>query len=230
MGALFGNLGTSLGGAGGGPGAPEVTTLQRLLYMVVAGVLAALVAYRPWRYFIWHAPTTERQTADTQILVCVAGAIMVTVIGDNVARAFGLVGLGGIVRFRSGIRDTRDAALMFLMIATGMACGLGMVGLAILIAVFSAVTLTLFDYTDHGRTRRVSVRVDEPRAALVAIRESFPHARVLEAPNTRLMGPGANTVVLELNGEVMHADAADMLDLFRARGVPGVRSVTLDDD
>src|SRR4051812_27387264 len=119
----------------GGPDATasvtDVGVASKLIHMLVAFALAALVAYRPWRYFIWHAPPTERQIADTQVMVCVAGAIMVAVIGDNVARAFGLVGLGGIVRFRSGIRDTRDAALMFLMIATGMACGLGLLTLGV---------------------------------------------------------------------------------------------------
>ena len=50
---------------------------------------------------------------------------MVVVIGQSTARAFGLVGLGGFIRFRSGIKDTRDAAVMFVMIGIGMACGAG---------------------------------------------------------------------------------------------------------
>src|SRR5438552_12905145 len=131
----------------------------------------------------------ERHTSHTQIMIGVAGAIIVTVIGDSLARAFGLVGLGGLIRFRSLIRDTRDAALMFLMIAIGMSCGLGMLALAALVAVIAFVVLFIFDFTDRAHYTRVTVKVDEPRIALQAIRLSFPSARVLEAPNTKIMGP-----------------------------------------
>jgi len=202
----------------------------KLLHMVAAAILAAIVAYRPWRRFIPGAERPARETADTQVMIAVAGAVMVTIIGDSVARAFGLVGLGGLIRFRSLIRDTRDAGLMFLMIAIGMACGLGFLGLAITITAFAFVGLTIFDVTDRDRLTRISVKVDEPRTALQAIRASFPHARILEAPNTKTMAPGAGTVVMELNSEAHGADAAELLDLLRARGVTGVRAVVLEDD
>ena len=81
---------------------------------------------------------------------------MVVVIGDNVARAFGLVGLGSFIRFRSGISDPRDAAVMFVMIGIGMACGLGLPLMAAPHAVHF-VLLTLFDATNKNRRKRSSV-------------------------------------------------------------------------
>jgi hypothetical protein len=58
-------------------------------------------------------------------LVLLAGLIaMVTqVIGDNVARAFSLVGALSIVRFRTVVRDTRDTAFVIFSVAVGMAVG-----------------------------------------------------------------------------------------------------------
>ena len=58
-------------------------------------------------------------------LVLLAGLIaMVTqVIGDNVARAFSLVGALSIVRFRTVVRDTRDTAFVIFAVAVGMAIG-----------------------------------------------------------------------------------------------------------
>ena len=53
-----------------------------------------------------------------------AGALLVVVIGDSLARAFGLVGLGTFIRFRAGVKDPRDVAILFVMIGVGMACGL----------------------------------------------------------------------------------------------------------
>jgi uncharacterized membrane protein YhiD involved in acid resistance len=45
------------------------------------------------------------------------------VIGDNVARAFSLVGALSIVRFRTVVRDTEDTAFVIFAVAVGMAVG-----------------------------------------------------------------------------------------------------------
>src|SRR5262249_33494955 len=96
-----------------------------LLRMIVAGLLGAFLGYRRWRRLLPNMLPPARETAQAQTLIAIAGALMVVVIGQSTARAFGLVGLGGFIRFRSGIKDTRDAAVMFVMIGIGMACGLG---------------------------------------------------------------------------------------------------------
>ena len=49
---------------------------------------------------------------------------MVTqVIGDNIARAFSLVGALSIVRFRTVVRDTQDTAFVIFAVVVGMAAG-----------------------------------------------------------------------------------------------------------
>src|SRR5688572_29923831 len=51
---------------------------------------------------------------------------MVTlVIGDNVARAFSLVGALAIVRFRTIVEDTRDTAFVMFAVIVGMGVGAG---------------------------------------------------------------------------------------------------------
>jgi hypothetical protein len=117
-----------------------------------------------------------------------------------------------------------------MMIATGMACGLGLLAMAVTVAALSIVGLAVFEMTDHGAHRRIAVRVDEPRAALAALRVAFPAARVIAAPNTKVMSPGASTVVLDVNGELGDADAAAILDIVKERGIPGVRSISIDED
>src|SRR4026209_160607 len=47
------------------------------------------------------------------------------VIGDNIARAFGLVGALSIVRFRTVVEDTRDTAFVIFAVVVGMAIGAG---------------------------------------------------------------------------------------------------------
>src|SRR6185436_1354350 len=65
-----------------------------------------------------------------QILLCVSGAMMMVLINDSLARAFGIAGAASLVRFRTPVDDPRDAAVMFLLIGLGMASGLGAFALA----------------------------------------------------------------------------------------------------
>jgi hypothetical protein len=65
-----------------------------------------------------------------QILLCVSGAMMMVLINDSLARAFGIAGAASLVRFRTPVDDPRDAAVMFLLIGLGMASGVGAFALA----------------------------------------------------------------------------------------------------
>jgi hypothetical protein len=58
---------------------------------------------------------------------------MVTqVIGDNVARAFSLVGALSIVRFRTVVRDAQDTAFVIFAVVVGMAVGANYFALALI--------------------------------------------------------------------------------------------------
>ena len=126
------------------------TSLEIVGRALAAFVLSAIVAHRPWRR-LWRAPPPAVQSAHAQVLIAVAGALMIWIVGDSVARAFGLVGLGGFVRFRTGLKDPREAAVLFLMIALGMACGAGAWHTAILAAAIVACVLAVLDFAGRPR-------------------------------------------------------------------------------
>jgi uncharacterized membrane protein YhiD involved in acid resistance len=200
------------------------TILVRLL---IAAALGASVAYRWWRKLSPRALPPAREAAQAQTLIAVAGAIMVVVIGDSMARAFGLVGLGAFIRFRSGIKDPRDAAVMFVMIGIGMACGLGAVPIAVVATLFVSGVLALFDAGHRARPRlaRIAISVTDPAAAFERIRTTFPTARIVELPNGH---PEPGRLVMDVVlGET--TDAATVMAMLHARQVPGVRSVNLDE-
>jgi len=72
----------------------------------------------------------------TLVLLCVLIAMVTQVVGDNVARAFSLVGALSIVRFRTVVRDTEDTAYVIFAVVVGMAVGAGapwvaVIGLAV---------------------------------------------------------------------------------------------------
>ena len=86
----------------------------------------------------------------TNIFVCVIVSMVIMVIGNNLARAFALVGALSIIRFRTVVKDTKDTAFIFWALAAGMASGTGSYFLAISgTAVISMIALVLY-YTNYG--------------------------------------------------------------------------------
>ena len=193
--------------------------------MVIAGLLGAFLGYRLWRRLLPNTLPPARETAQAQTLIAIAGALMVVVIGQSTARAFGLVGLGGFIRFRSGIKDTRDAAVMFVMIGIGMACGLGAVPMAVVATLFASVVLAVFDAGRRARLRltRMSSRRCEPRAASERIQLAFPGARVIELPAPNR--PSGRLVMETALADDM--DAAGVLRLLEEKQVTGIRCVSI---
>ena len=77
----------------------------------------------------------------TLVLLAILIAMVTQVIGDNVARAFSLVGALSIVRFRTVVRDTQDTAYVIFAVVVGMAAGAGdpwVAGIGIFVVSFAA--------------------------------------------------------------------------------------------
>jgi len=199
------------------------------LRMALATLLGACVAYRIWRPFMPFTSPPSTQGAQTQTLIAAAGALMVVVIGDNVARAFGLVGLGSFIRFRSGISDPRDAAVMFVMIGIGMACGLGMSVMAIAGTAFVCCLLIVFDVTGKGRSKRtiVTINADDPPLIWPQVARLFKNTRVVEMSRQRAeLGKDSGKLVVELDLRG-NMDAATIREILETNNVPGVSRVAL---
>jgi hypothetical protein len=108
-----------------------------------------------------------------QVLLAVSGALMMLIVGDSLARAFGLAGAASIVRFRTPVEDPRDVTVLFLLMGLGMACGLGALGVAGLGTAFLAVCLVLL--------RNLGERPDRcMKVALVSSGPVFPRRHVEE--------------------------------------------------
>jgi uncharacterized membrane protein YhiD involved in acid resistance len=65
------------------------------------------------------------------------------IIGNNLARAFALVGALSIIRFRTVVKDTKDTAYIFWSLASGMATGTG----SYFLAIMGNLILTLIAFT-----------------------------------------------------------------------------------
>jgi hypothetical protein len=100
----------------------------------------------------------------TLVLLTILLAMVTMVIGESVARAFGLVGALSIVRFRTVVEDTRDTAFVIFAVVVGMAVGTGLVlvaSLGVPVVGLAAVGLaararaTAPEGVEHGRTLAV---------------------------------------------------------------------------
>ena len=101
-----------------GPAVNPVHILIRLLFALALGGIVAWIYLRTSRV----APVGTSFPI-TLALLSVLIAMSTQVIGDNVARAFSLVGALSIVRFRTVVRDTKDTAYVIFAVVVGMAVG-----------------------------------------------------------------------------------------------------------
>jgi hypothetical protein len=99
----------------------------------LATMLGAALALRPRRR---GTPERSSQVVQTQIILSIIGALVMIVVGTSLARAFGVVGAAGLVRYRAKVDDPKDAGVMLTTLAVGLACGIGVYGLAVFATLF----------------------------------------------------------------------------------------------
>ena len=96
-----------------------------LIVAMLCGMIIAWI-YR-WTYRgTSYAPSFVR----SMIVLPMITALVMLVIGSNLARAFGLVGAMSIIRFRTAVKDTHDIVFIFFALAVGLAAGVGLHGVA----------------------------------------------------------------------------------------------------
>jgi hypothetical protein len=160
-----------------------------------------------------------------QVLLCVSGALMMVLISDSLARAFGIAGAASLVRFRTPVDDPRDAAVMFLLIGLGMACGLGAFALAASGAVMIGAFLVGLARVNRAATRSLRLEIVAAGAVVPAAHVERVCARHGITLDLREMtcGEAARTSYLATVPEALRLDTlnADLL----ADG-EGLRSLT----
>jgi len=73
--------------------------------------------------------------------------VVIMVVGNNLARAFGLVGTLSIIRFRTAIKDTQDLVFIFFALSMGLAAGAGFYKIAFIGTLFISLIIYLLART-----------------------------------------------------------------------------------
>ncbi|MCB0635461.1 MAG: DUF4956 domain-containing protein [Lewinella sp.] len=117
-----------------------------LLISLACGIVIALV-YR----FTYRGGSYSPTFVNSLVLLSLITTVVILVIGNNLARAFGLVGAMSIIRFRTAVRDVQDIVFIFFSLCIGMAAGVGLNSIALLGTLFIGLVILLLDGTEFGR-------------------------------------------------------------------------------
>ena len=101
-----------------------------VLYNIGVAFACGLIISIVYR-MVYSGPNYSPSFVNSMVLLAMITSIVIAVIGNSIARAFGLVGAMSIIRFRNPVRDTLDIVFIFLSLTIGMAAGVGLKYVAI---------------------------------------------------------------------------------------------------
>ncbi len=106
---------------------------------------------------VYNGPNYSASFVNSMVLLAMITSIVIAVIGNSIARAFGLVGAMSIIRFRTAVRDTLDIVFIFLSLTIGMAAGVGLKYIAIFGTLITGLAIILLIKTSYASPNRREV-------------------------------------------------------------------------
>jgi uncharacterized membrane protein YhiD involved in acid resistance len=146
-----------------------------LAKLLLAALLGAIVGYRQ-RIHI------DEYIVQAHVIIAFTGALMMIIIGNEIVRAFGLVGAGSIIRYRTPVRDPRALASLFVTMGIGIAVGTGLFELAFIGAVLIVLIQGVFGniagrlpytYYNPQRGYSLSLWTEDGAGTLQRVRHTF---------------------------------------------------------
>lgn len=192
-------------------------TLSTMLAAAVIGIIIAAV-------YILITEKSRRSFSFiiSMIMLPAVVALVITLVGSNVARAFSIAGVFALVRFRSVPGESKDISLVFMAMAAGLSCGLGYITLAFcVLAVLSVIVVVGFKvvavcFKNTSKQLRILIPEDmNYSGAFDDLFEEYTKGATLERVKTTNMG-----TLFELTYQVQlkpDADEKKFIDELRCR-------------
>jgi hypothetical protein len=122
--------------------------LLALLTAFATGILLSVI------YMKTHKDNNPSQSfALTLVILPAVIAVIILLVGSNIARAFSLAGAFSIIRFRSAPGDPKDIAYVLFSLAVGLSCGMGYLVYAIVFAMIVCAVMLLLHAIKFGKTQ-----------------------------------------------------------------------------
>lgn len=197
----------------------ELTFTNAILTIVISIALGGIISYT---YMKTNPASYSQSFTLTMVLLPVIVAIIILLIGSNVARAFSLAGAFSIIRFRSAPGDPKDITFVLFTMASGLACGVGSFGYAILFTLILCVLMFILNRTKFGvRTslqKTLKITIPEDLGYEEAFNEVFAKYNVgyeLKKIRTTELGSLYELVYAVTIDE--HTSQKELLDAIRCR-------------
>jgi len=189
-------------------------------------------------FITWTYRSTHRQLTvsfsfmNTLVLLAMIMTLVMMVIGNNIARAFGLAGAMSIIRFRTVVKDTRDTAFVFFALASGMGTGTGNLRLALMGTVLIGLFIFILHWTRHGSVSRneflLNLRMlppesEEERKVYLPVFERFLKRHRLVTVKSTKMG---DSLKMTFHVVVKNPDETETL-VAELSGLEGIHRVSL---
>src|SRR5688500_2521115 len=137
---------------------------RAILALPMAAILGAALAFRPRRQ---GTPPRSAPVIQTQIILSIVGAVVMLIVGASLARAFGIVGVASLIRYRTKVDDPKDAVVMLGTLCIGLACGVELFGLALFATVSILGVLWIIESLEPERLKTFELKVTTADPAAV---------------------------------------------------------------
>lgn len=199
----------------------ESFTLENSLIVIFSAIILGLLI--SLIYMFTHKKTSYNSNFTiTLVMLPVVIAIIILLVGNNVARAFSLAGAFSIIRFRSAASDPKDISYVFFTLAVGLTCGMGYIGYAVIFTIILSTVMVIIDLTKFAvpKTKPVRLKITVPEdlnyeGVFEEVLNNYTDAWQIERVRTRDFG-----ALFELNYLIhMKADANQkaLIDELRCR-------------
>ncbi|MGD0033919.1 DUF4956 domain-containing protein [Paenibacillus illinoisensis] len=198
------------------------TTLTFSSAVITIGLAILMGAIISLTYMKTNANTYSQSFTLTMVVLPVIVAIIILLIGSNVARAFSLAGAFSIIRFRSAPGDPKDISYVLFTMASGLACGVGAFGYAVLFTIILCVLMFALSHFKFGAKKNqqklLKVTIPENLSYEEAFDEVFKKFNIeyqLNKVRTTELGSLYELVYLVHLGQ--HVNQKEFLDAVRTR-------------
>lgn len=125
-----------------------ISLTNAMLTMAISFISGGLISFTYMK--TCNKKGYSQNFALTLIIIPIVVAIIVFLIGSNIARAFSLAGAFSIIKFRSEPGDSKDISYILFTMAAGLACGVGAFGYAVLFTIFLCLLMRTLNLLNFG--------------------------------------------------------------------------------
>lgn len=125
-----------------------ITLPTFIIAMVTAMVLGLVTALAYLKTY--NSRVSPQKFSFTLVLLPIVIAVIIMLVGNNVARAFSLAGAFLIICFRSAPGDPAEITYVLLTMVIGLASGLGYIAYAVIAATLLLLAMLLMNMMDFG--------------------------------------------------------------------------------